>query len=274
MDSLAYLAAERAMAQGSKSEGLKAIEKYLQQYPNGAFVSRATYSKALMLYNSGEYTEAALILEQLSDRISGPLAKDTYHLLGVSYDKMRQPGRAAEAYLKEAHEASATAERSQAIRLAVDRAAQSESREFIFGVASDIARGQIKVNDEAKALAYGYAGEEYAKTNQKEAALKYADRILSLPDQGKHTMAKVVKSLDLYDKGDYRRVQKNMNALTTQGSTDSYWLARGFILLADTYSKLGDKTSARTYLEGVKNSYPNSTDGIIDMVNNRLAKLK
>lgn len=274
MDSLAYLAAERAVAQGSKSEGQKALDKYLQQYPDGAFVNRATYNKALILYNSGNYSDAALILERLGDRTSGSLAKDTYHLLGVSYDKLRQPGRAAEAFVKEAQASSTVTDRSQAIKLAVDRAHQSGSQEFIYNIASDIVRGQLQVSDETKAFAYGYAGEGYAKANRKDAALKYADRILALPDQGKHTMAKVVKSLDLYDNKNYTQVQKNMNALTAQGSTDPYWLARGFILLADTYTKLGDKSSARTYLEGVKGSYPNSDDGIMEMVNNRLSQLK
>lgn len=274
MDSLAYLAAERAVAQDSKGEGLKALDKYLQQYPNGAFVNRAAYSKSLILYNSGNYSDAALILERLGDQTAGPIAKDAYHLLGVSYDKMLQPGRAAEAFLKEAHAATTITDRSEAVRLAVDRAVQSGSEDFIYGLASDIARGQIEVNDQAKAFAYGYAGEAYAKANRKDAALKYADRVLALPDQGKHTMAKVVKALDMYDKANYIAVQKSMNTLTAQGSTDAYWLARGFVLLADTYTKLGDKTSARTYLEGIQSSYPNSSDGIMQMVNERLEKLK
>lgn len=274
LDQMSYLAAERLIASGTPQEAQAALDKYISDYPNGAYVDRATYSKALIEYNTKNYQNAALALERLSSRTLQPkLATEVYNLLGVCYDKLNQPGRAAEAYLAKARHASDLAERSNAVRLAGERAVSSGSTEFIYGLADDVARGAINIDDRAKAEVLGYAAENYARTNNKKQAIAYARQLKQLPNAGTHDMADVILALDLYDQGRYADVQRSMNALTTRGSSDAYWLARGFILLADTYVKLGDKESARAYYESVKGSYPNTGDGILEMINVRLSNL-
>ena len=274
LDQMSYLAAERLIASGSPQEAKTALDKYITDYPNGAYIDRATYSKALIEYNTQNYTNAALALERLGSRtIDSNLAIEVYNLLGASYDKLNQPGRAAEAYLAKSRYTTNINDRSNAVRLSGERAVKSQSIEFIYSLADDVTKGNIKVDDQTKATIIGYAAENYAHTNNKAQAISYAKRLKELPNVGTHDMADVILALDLFDKGKYSEVQRSMNALTTRGSSDAYWLARGFILLADTYVKLGDKDSARTYYESVKGSYPNTTDGIIEMINQRLDTL-
>ena len=274
LDQMTYIAAERLITEGSPKEATEALEGYLRKFPSGRFVQNAYYNKALIAYNAKDYNSAALALEQLKEqRLAGELAGNVYNLLGASYDKLNEPGRAAEAYLSKASFMATVEERSNAIRLAGERAEQSNSQDFIYGLAEDVAAGKYQVNASAKAEILGFAAARYAKENRKAEALKYARQILALPNYGEHTMSQVILALDLYDRGEYAEVQKRMNALTQRGSTDAYWLARGFILLADTYAKLGDKTTARTYLESVRGSYPKADDGIRDMIDNRLKSL-
>ncbi len=274
LDRMSYLAAERLVASATPQEAKSALDRYINDYPNGAYIDRAIYSKALIEYNSKNYQSAALALERLGSRSLDPdLAGEVYNLLGTSYDKLNQPGRAAEAYLAKAGYAKDVTECSNAVRLAGERAMNSHSTEFVYKLAEDVAMGNLKVNDRTKAEIIGYAAECYAKANNKRQALAYARLLKQLPNVNTHDMADVILALDLYDHGKYAEVQRSMNALTTRGSSNAYWLARGFILLADTYAKLGDKESARAYYESVQGSYPNTTDGIVDMINQKLATL-
>jgi hypothetical protein len=52
-----------------------------------------------------------------------------------------------------------------------------------------------------------------------------------------------------------------------------YWLARGFVLLSDVYSKMGRKLDARQYLLSLKQNYQ-AEDDIAGMIESRLEALK
>ena len=58
------------------------------------------------------------------------------------------------------------------------------------------------------------------------------------------------------------------------GQSDSrYWLARAILLLSDSYVRLGDKSTAMTYLESLRSGYKDQQDGIIDRIDERLSRL-
>ena len=274
LDQMTYLAAERLLTQGTPAEAKRALEAYISRFPQGRYVQNAYYSKALLEYNAKDYRDAALSLEQLTgQKLQAALASDAYNLLGATYDKLNEPGRAAEAYLSKAGYAQNEEERSEAVRIAAERADASGSADFVYALARDVRDGRYQLDNTAKSEVYRIAASRYARGNQKESALAYAKQLLALPDAGGHTMAKVIVALDKYDKGRYSEVRNEMTLLTEKGSTDAYWLARGFILLADAYTKLGDKGTARTYLESVRDSYPASDDGIRAMAVERLSAL-
>lgn len=273
MDSLTFLAAERIVAEGDASKAKQALEDYLTQYPNGTFINNARYNQALLQYNSGNYKEVVTIIGPIIGTFKGKLAEDSYKLLASSYDRLKEPGKAAEAYLSLSLLASDITERSNWLRAASDRAFSSQSTQFIYGIASDVVNGSIRVNDEAKSVIFAHAAESYARNSEKTQAVLFAKQILQLPDYGKHTMANTIVALDLFDQGKYNQVRDLMNKVTQKGSSDTYWLARAFILLADSYEKTGDREIAKTYLESIRGSYRNNNDGILEMVNKRLSRL-
>jgi quinolinate synthetase A subunit len=65
-----------------------------------------------------------------------------------------------------------------------------------------------------------------------------------------------------------KEVLKFIEASTPHG----YWLARGFILLADTYMKQGKSMEAKQYLLSLQNNY-DGDDDIAGMIAERLEKL-
>src|SRR5690606_17942578 len=57
-------------------------------------------------------------------------------------------------------------------------------------------------------------------------------------------------------------------------SSYDYWVAKGFILMADAYAAKGDKFQAKTTLESIIDNYEDETDGVIKEAKARLEKLK
>ncbi|MDO4771374.1 tetratricopeptide repeat protein [Porphyromonas sp.] len=275
MDSLAYLAAEKIVGEGTAKQATEALDKYIKTYPQGVFVKKTQYSKALVSYQKKAYKDATQTLEQLIPTIAGDptLQKDAYNLLATAYADWGRPDKAAEAYLAHAFSTKDITDRSNYINKSLDNALVSQSHEFVLALAEDVANGKMAVNEETKARVYGEALQISARSNNKANALAYADRILSLKDFGQHARAQVIKALDLYDKGQNAEARKAAQKVIDMGTADTYWLARAFILLADTYTKEGDKATAKTYLEGVKSNYKEKQDGILKLINDRLSKL-
>ncbi|MDO5017605.1 MAG: tetratricopeptide repeat protein [Porphyromonas sp.] len=273
MDSLAYLAAERVVGSGTPMEAQEALDKYLSDYPDGAFVDHVYYNKALLQYNAKDYRGAVSIVASKAKSFTGKLADDTYRLLASSYDRLGEPGRAAEAYMSLALGSTDRAQRSNWVRAAAERAEESGSSEFLVGLAEQVSTGVLSVDDEARGAVYLAAAKDQAINNHKSKAIAYAKKVVATKGYEGNAIAETILALDLYDRGDYQGAQSKMERVTQVGTTDAYWLARAFILLSDTYVKLGDKETAKAYLESVKGSYPNRNDGIMQMINNRLANL-
>lgn len=72
--------------------------------------------------------------------------------------------------------------------------------------------------------------------------------------------------------GDYASARDLMEEFTDTGSPHQYWLARGFIALADAYYGLGNKSLAREYILSLEENYPGSEKDIKSNISSRLKK--
>ena len=75
-----------------------------------------------------------------------------------------------------------------------------------------------------------------------------------------------------YDNKEYDKAQKTaFDVINNMGSHD-YWVAKSFILLADTYAKKGDNFQAKSTLESIIENYEGEDD-VIPSAKERLQKL-
>ena len=77
-----------------------------------------------------------------------------------------------------------------------------------------------------------------------------------------------------YNKDNLKEAEATLNNFIDAGTPHQYWLARGFILLADIYYKQGNSFEACEYLESLKSNYPGKEADIFSMIEERLGKWK
>ena len=82
--------------------------------------------------------------------------------------------------------------------------------------------------------------------------------------------------LDSYDKGDFEDVEKKVYAFSDSGSRQTYWLAKSFIILGDSFAERSELSQAKATFESVRDGYTPSgeDDDVLDNVRVRLAKLE
>lgn len=73
---------------------------------------------------------------------------------------------------------------------------------------------------------------------------------------------------------DFEGARRRMEEFTDVGTPHEYWLARGFIALADAYHGLGKTYLAKEYLSALRQNYPGGNDDIDSMIASRLKKWK
>ncbi len=72
------------------------------------------------------------------------------------------------------------------------------------------------------------------------------------------------------DNSDAATARDMMEEFTSSGSGQQYWVARGFIVLADAYTALGKDYLAQEYLRSLRQNYPGDEEDIRRMISKRL----
>lgn len=131
-----------------------------------------------------------------------------------------------------------------------------------------------KASQEEIALAHLYAGKVYTRQNKTADAAKELNlaALKSRTETGaeaRYLVAEQQLKAKQYDKA----IESAFDISNTFSSYD-YWVAKGFILMADAYAGKGDKFQAKATLESVIENYENKTDDILKTAKERLQKLK
>lgn len=72
----------------------------------------------------------------------------------------------------------------------------------------------------------------------------------------------------------YKNAVDLLSEFTDSGTPHEYWLARGYITLADAYRAQGKKTLALEYIKSLKENYPGDEADIAEMIKKRLNSWK
>jgi tetratricopeptide (TPR) repeat protein len=233
-DALAYLV-EANQSAGNNDATLKYAQQLISSYPDSRNVAKALKAKADVEYAQGK----------------GELALETYTTLEQS---------APDAY-------TANTARLGIIRTARDLGLNDR----VISAASAIESSSTVTTEQrqeamfARAMALSTEGD-------KQAARAIWQELSADTDNIYGAKSAYYLAQSSFDSGNLDQALSEVTKLIDSDTPHNYWLARGFILLADIHAAKGNDFEAREYLQSVRSNYPGTESDIFNMIDQRLQK--
>lgn len=271
-DSLTYMAAERVYMKGEIEGARNSFTHYLQTFPEGAFSLNANYYLGLIGYNQKEYEASSAYLDKVLAYPNNEYSEEAMVMRAEMAYLAADYTKSLELYKLLANRVS-TPERRQLVETGILRsAAMANNGEEVIAAAT-IVLNDAKVAPELANEARHWRAKALVEAGQKQHALADWEQLAKDTRNVYGAEAKYRLAQHLYDEGKYDEVEEAVFSFVDAGTPHTYWLARSFILMSDTYVKLERKLEARQYLLSLKQNYQ-VKDDIADMIESRLENLK
>lgn len=264
MDAISFEAAETAYANDASQT--RQLEQYIERFPDGRYLANALMDLAEAADQQGDTSKTLIYIDRmLSLRSDAPQVPAA---LFLKADLLEKGGSLTLAY--------------GAYRDLEMRGGQEFAPEAIAGVmrtTSDPAErtsyarrllsiGGVSAEDAEDARFYEASG--LLHSSQSNAGVQALQTLASSPNSLAGAKAAVELGEWQLQRGDTKGALSTLEAFTDAGSTHSYWLARGFIALADAYHADGNDYLATEYLKSLRSNYPGDEADIAEAIETRI----
>ena len=263
-DSLIFEAAEKTYLAGNCGQALPQLKKYISEFPNGSFIVSAHFYYADCSYQKKSFDEA---LESFNFVISKPRTKYTESaLLGAAriYIDKKDYGAAIARYeeLKKISGSKGNIlEANQAIMKSQYELQHYE--EVVTAGKQLLNQTNLSVNQKREARFL--IAKSYLELGRKNLALAEFESISQevMSREGAESKFRVAEIN--FENGNYDKAEKIILEFSESSTPYEYWIARGFILWADIFTKRGDNFQALQTVNSIIDYYEDMNDGILDM---------
>ncbi|MCI1639968.1 MAG: tetratricopeptide repeat protein [Bacteroidales bacterium] len=117
----------------------------------------------------------------------------------------------------------------------------------------------------------------YLATSSRKAAFDIFERLSAYPETEEGAEASYLVIQATYDKGDFDDVETKVYKFADNAGDRTYWLAKSFVVLGDSFVERNNYTQAKATFESILKDYKPDAghpDDIVDNVKIRLAKLQ
>lgn len=253
-DSLTYIAAENIYMDGNCDKALPAFNNYISKYKDGAFAINANFYRAECDSKAGRNEQALngynYVLQQPRSRFTESAALKAARISYAQADYTM----ALDQYIKLEELAESPANTTEALTGEMRCNYQLKS----YGLALQSAQKLLLIENQPA----GLVAEAHLTAAKSALALKNNDLARrefeetvkeSQGDAGaeaKYNLAEME-----FDNADYSLTEKSLLALSKDYASSDYWVAKGFILLADVYMKKGNTFQAKQTLQSIIDNY-------------------
>ena len=130
--------------------------------------------------------------------------------------------------------------------------------------------GGVSPEDAEEARFYEASG--MLHSGQRSAGEEALKRLAASPNDISGAKAAVELGEWYLANGDIKNALSTLEAFTDAGSIHSYWLARGFITLADAYHADGNDYLATEYLKSLRDNYPGEEEDIAEAIKSKITE--
>jgi TolA-binding protein len=270
-DSLTYVAAEKIYMRGRIEEAKHSFGRYLQTFPNGAFGLNVYYYLTLIAKEQGQPDLVLDYSGKLLEYPDNPFSEETLIIRGEVQFNRQQYAHALTTY-KQLSEKASTADRRILAGTGVLRSAYMSRNDEETIHAATAMLSEAKLSPELTQEATYFRARAYLNQHANESAMHDLKTLSQDTRNSYGAEAKYLVARQYYEAKDYATAEQELLDFIDRSTPHAYWLARGFVLLSDTYVAMGRQLDARQYLLSLQQNY-HVNDDIKGMIETRLQKL-
>jgi len=271
IDTLTYIAAEKAYGRGELDKAKSAFDTYLQNFPTGAFRLNCYYYRGVICYNQGDKEGAVSNFDKVLEIPGNQYREEAMVVVaGICYDN-RELERASTLYKEIAVESSNAERRKTALTRVLHIAIEQENNSDIIEYATRIEALQDMSPDMVREAVFSRAKANLA-LGERDKAFEDLEQLAQDTRTKEGAESKFLVAQILFEDGSYDFCEDEINEFIEMSTPHTYWMARSFILLADLYTEQGKTLEARQYLLSLQNNY-DGDDNIAEMIEVRLKEL-
>lgn len=248
-DSSTWEFTEKVYQEKGCEKGLAALTNYLNEFPDGIFSLQALGYKAECEMRAKQVDAAAKTYGLILQRPQNQYTAEALLVLGI-YEREKDNYPKALEHFKALETAARNADQTLQARTNIMRLSlKLDKKQEAYSYAQRILSAD-KANEELKQEARLIIARHLLAEGNYDKAL---DEFQKLRKLNSETGAEARYSIAFiyHQKGEYSRCEKALFELIDEMGSYDYWLAKGFILLADNYVKLGNEFQARRTLQSV-----------------------
>lgn len=273
-EAMIFNSAEQVCLSGNYEKALVALQSYLEQYPQGANKYKADFYMAESYRALGKREQACDCYEKVISGGEGSFVElSMLNFAGLSYELERWSdayGAYASLYEVTKFDSNKYISVCNMMRAAFrnlewEKAAADAEKVLAHEMADESVKTEAMYVKARSFIVANRRDEAFAllETLAKDLSGAY----------GAEAAYRIIQ--DCYDRGDFQQVEDKVYAFADAGSGQTYWLAKSFIVLGDSFMERDDVQQAQATFESVRDGYTpmSEDDDVLDNVRMRLDRI-
>jgi TolA-binding protein len=273
-EKMIFNAAEQNYLSGNYQRALVSLQDYLDTYPAGKYAYNAEFYIADSYRQLGKYEQACDSYEKVIEGGSGSFVELAMLSFSELSYKLERWDDAFGAY--SSLYASARFENNRLAALEGMMRSAFRGHKWAEAIKNaDKVLFESRISDAVRREAEYVKAKAYMATSRRAEALSAMEKLAADCKDEYGAEAAYILIMDSYDKAEFAAVEDKVYAFADSGSPQSYWLAKSFIVLGDSFVDRGELAQAKATFESVRDGYtPSGDDDVMDNVRMRLEKLQ
>lgn len=269
--------AEQVYLAGNYRQAVPVLLKYLDNYPDGAGRSQAEFYLAESYNAEGDKEKACEMYKAAA--ASGLVGSSFVEMSGLKYaDISYSLERFADAFQGYSDLLSSARMDANKVTARIGMMRSSyRAKEYAQSITSaDAVYADKASGADLKREARFIKAKSLLATSKRNEAMSIFSALSAEPSTAEGAESSFMIVQNLYDTGDFDAVDKKVYDFSAKAGDQSYWLARAYIVLADSFCDRGKYDQAKVTYESIRDGYSSEagSDDISDILNIRLERLQ
>lgn len=257
---------------GNTDEAISVYKSVIEKYPNTPEAQTALSNLKDVFTATGRISEYATLAASVGRSLSADELDAMVHDAAIRALSDGDNKKAGQYYRQLREQTSSDDMRQKALEGELHTAMALADNASIISLADMMLQDAGKLSPSVSAETRYARSMAYLHTGNVDGALADWTQLSADPRTVYGAEAAVRLAQHSYESQQYQAAESLLLSFIDSGTPHAYWLARGFILLADVYSATDRKVEAREYLLSLKSSYSENEE-INKMIEERLSVL-